>query len=302
MDGELVPVHHGEHRIQVHEGPALGNVKGPAACGRSCSRRAPSPPRRRWSPPPSAERCPPPAPGGQDQDIAPLQGGGLAPVVPPGGVAVVRVVLENELAEQGLPVSRGGVHFVDGHAGTDGGEGVPGKIEVGQGIYGEGVIIPGGREIVPSRALFARAGTCGRPPSWQTPSPCPAGQKGSPPGSPGAGRPDAGLLQELADQVGRTSASVMDSATRSAGRPPPLPALPEAVGKGVVLPLGLLQIGDVIKEQPLQILRHQIFQLTARAVEKGPFSAARSRRYCEFRFPKSSLLCSSERYREIALV
>ena len=25
---ELVPVHHGEHRVQVHEGPALGNVEG----------------------------------------------------------------------------------------------------------------------------------------------------------------------------------------------------------------------------------------------------------------------------------
>ena len=28
MDGELVPVHHGEHGIQMHEGAALGNVEG----------------------------------------------------------------------------------------------------------------------------------------------------------------------------------------------------------------------------------------------------------------------------------
>ena len=28
MDGELVPVHHGEHGVQVHEGAAFGNVEG----------------------------------------------------------------------------------------------------------------------------------------------------------------------------------------------------------------------------------------------------------------------------------
>ena len=28
MDGELVPVDHGEHGIQMHEGATLGNVEG----------------------------------------------------------------------------------------------------------------------------------------------------------------------------------------------------------------------------------------------------------------------------------
>ena len=40
-------------------------------------------------------------------------------------------MLKDEPAEQGLPVSGDGVHFVNGYAGADGGEGVAGEVEVG---------------------------------------------------------------------------------------------------------------------------------------------------------------------------
>ena len=50
-------------------------------------------------------------------------------------------MLKDEPAEQGLPVSGDGVHFVNGYAGADGGEGVAGEVEVGHGIYGEGIAL-----------------------------------------------------------------------------------------------------------------------------------------------------------------
>ena len=49
----------------------------------------------------------------------------------------IQKYLEDELAEEGLPVPGGRVHLVDGHAGADGGEGVPGEIEVRHGVHGE---------------------------------------------------------------------------------------------------------------------------------------------------------------------
>ena len=45
------------------------------------------------------------------------------------------------------------------------------------------------------------------------------------------------------------------------------PLLPQAGGEGVVLALGRLQVGNVVEEQPLQVLGHQIFQLPAGPVE-----------------------------------
>ena len=49
------------------------------------------------------------------------------------------------------------------------------------------------------------------------------------------------------------------------------PVVPQALGKGVMFRLSHLQVGNVVKQQPLQIFRHQIFQLLARAVEHDFF-------------------------------
>ena len=59
---------------------------------------------------------------------------------------------KDKLAEQGLPVPGGGVHFVDGHARSDGREGVPGKVKIGQRVHRKGVFILRSREIVPQAA------------------------------------------------------------------------------------------------------------------------------------------------------
>ena len=53
--------------------------------------------------------------------------------------------------------------------------------------------------------------------------------------------------------------------------------------KGIMLPLGLPQIGDVVKEQSLQIFRHQIFQLPAGAVEHDALEPANFRRIMDSR-------------------
>ena len=46
------------------------------------------------------------------------------------------------------------------------------------------------------------------------------------------------------------------------------PGVPETLGKGVVLRLGLFQIGDIVKQQPFQIFRHEVFQLLTGPVQQ----------------------------------
>ena len=74
------------------------------------------------------------------------------------------------------------------------------------------------------------------------------------------------------------------------------PVVPQALGKGVVLRLGHLQIGDVVKQKPLQILRHQVFQLLARAVEQDLFQPPDLGGVMDSRFQMGSLLLRSNRW------
>ena len=271
MDGELVPVHHGEHRVQMHEGPGLGDVEGQhlpegAVVGEDGLRQGVDGVLPRPLGDAHRQHL-----GGEHQDVAPLQGAGLAPVVPPGHVFVLGVVLKDEFAEQCLPVPGGGVHLVEGHAGADGGEGVPGEIQVGHGVHGEGVVILQVGEVVPQLSAaapqlgLADAGHHGihhlpvihplQIVLQQLPAPVVR---------------DAGLVQELADQV-LPHLPAGEGLDHQVGQVHHLHALlAQAVGKGVVLLLGLFQIGDVVEQQPFQILRHQVFQLSAGAVQQHP--------------------------------
>ena len=66
-------------------------------------------------------------------------------------------MLKDEPAEQGLPVSGDGVHFVNGYAGADGGEGVAGEVEIGHGIYGEGIaLLKTGQVVTETAPLFSQ--------------------------------------------------------------------------------------------------------------------------------------------------
>ena len=210
-------------------------------------------------------------PGRQHQNVAALQGGTLPPVIPPGHVFVLRMMLENEFAEQRLPVPGGGVHLVEGHAGADGGEGVPGEIQVGQGVHREGIAVLHSGEVVPQAAarrpqlIFADARHHGGhhrpvahgPQVFFQHSPCP-------------GVLHAGFVQELMQEV-LPHLGAGQGLRHQVGEVHHLHALlAQAVGKGVVFLLGLLQIGDVVEQQPFQVLRHQVFQLSAGAVQQHP--------------------------------
>ena len=78
---------------------------------------------------------------------------------------------------------------------------------------------------------------------------------------------NAGLIQELVHQL-LADLRLLDGLRHQILEVDHIrPVVPQAVGKGVVLRLGDLQIGDVVKEKPFQILRHQVLQLPARVVE-----------------------------------
>ena len=137
VDGELVPVDLGEDRVQVHEGTAVGNVKG-------------------QHPPEAAAGVPEEAPGGgfdavgagalgdadgqgifcQHQHVAALQTAVEVPVIVAGDQPrKVRVIAEEIIGIQGLPPPGGVAHPVEEHALAHGGEGIPGEIQVRHGVH-----------------------------------------------------------------------------------------------------------------------------------------------------------------------
>ena len=202
------------------------------------------------------------------------------------------MVLKDELAEEGLPVAGNGVHPVDGHAGADGGEGIPGEVEIGQGVHGEGVVILRGGDIVPQPGLacpqlaLADAGHHGgyHLLVWQSVKVRLQALTG-----PGVG--NVGLRQILPDQL-LTDLRAGEGFCHQIRQVHHFHALaPQAVGKSVVFPLGLLQVGDVVKEQALQIFGHQVFQFLARAVEQNFFQPPDFRGIVDSSLQMRSLLC-----------
>ena len=171
-------------------------------------------------------------------------------------------MLKDEFSEEGLPVSGHGVHLVDGNAGTDGCEGVPGKIEVRHGIYHEGIIILQGPQVVSQLpAAFPQGAFPDARHHHADHVPVRHGGQVLIKPLSGALVGNVGLLDELADKF-LAHRRVGDGFRDQVRQVHHLHALgPKALGKGVMLPLGLFQVGDIIKQKPLQVLRHQVFQL-----------------------------------------
>ena len=211
--------------------------------------------------------------GGEHQDVAPLHGGGGGPVVVHRGALVLGVVGEDILGEEGLPPPGDGVHSVDGYPVAHGGEGVPGKVQVGDGVQDKGIVVfQVVGEVFPPVAPhlgLAQPRHHGRDHVVGGHGQKVVGDHGGALGAPhprlGDIRPDKLLLHR----------SVGEGLAHQVGEVHHLHAVvPQQPTEGVVLLLGDFQIGDVVEEQALQILRHQVFQLAPGAVEQHPLQGA----------------------------
>ena len=194
-------------------------------------------------------------------------------------------MLKNQFAEQGFPVTGGGVHLVDGNAGADGGKGVPGKIQVRHGIHRKGILVLHGVQIVSQFPALhpqltftdTRHHRCHH---------FPVRHPGKIIGQHAAGSviPDTGFIQKLADEV-LPHLVIRDGLCHQIQQIHNLHALTaQAIRKGIVFPLRLFQIRDVIKQQLFQIFRHQVLQFHAGAVQHHFPQPPNFRRIMDSRF------------------
>ena len=158
---------------------------------------------------------------------------------------------------------------MEGHPGADGGKGVPGEIQVGHGIDEKRVFVGPEAEVI--RQLPGL-----KPPDVAFPHPghhdihqCAVVHLSE---IVLQNFPDAVVLQpRLVQELLRQLPPDVRLGQCLLHQIPEVyhlrPVVPQALGEGVVFRLGHLQVGDVVKQQPLQIFRHQILQLPARAVE-----------------------------------
>ena len=79
--------------------------------------------------------------GAQHQDVAALDVVGARGVVPDGHVHVLRVVGEEVAAKERLTTPRRRTHVVEAHTRTNDREGVARKVDVGNGIHQDGVLV-----------------------------------------------------------------------------------------------------------------------------------------------------------------
>ena len=179
------------------------------------------------------------------------------------------MVLEDEFSEQGFPVPGHRVHPVEGYPGADGGEGVPGEIQVGHGVDEEGIVVGPEAEVIRQLPGFEAPYVALADPGHHGVHQLPPLHGGEivPQDLPNSVVLQARLVQELLRQL----LAELQGGDGFLHQVPEVhhlrPVVPQALGEGVVLRLGHLQVRDVVKQQPLQIFRHQVFQLPARTVE-----------------------------------
>ena len=273
MHGELVHIHHGEYRVQVHKRPVFGDVEGQHLGKAHLGGQKPlgqllnGPGLGALG---DAHRH---HLGGEHQDVAPLHGGGGGAVIVHRGALVLGMVGEDILGEEGLPPPGDGVHPVDGHPVADGGEGVPGKVQVRDGVQDKGIVIlqvvgEVFSSISPHLGL-AQPGHHGGDHVVGGHGQKVVGDHG------GALAPPHPRLADILQDKLLLHPGVGEGLGHQVGEIHHLgPVAAQQLTEGVVLLLGDLQIGDVVKEQTLQIVRHQIFQLAPGPVEQHPLQGA----------------------------
>ena len=179
-------------------------------------------------------------------------------------------MLKDEPAEQRLPVPGNGVHPVDGHAGADGCEGVAGEVEVGHGVYGEGIVLVHGGEMVAETApLLSQVAAADASHHGRHHFPVVhAGEillHGVPRGFIRQARLVQKLRQEFLPRLwgGQGIYHQIHEVHHLH------PGVPQALGEGVMLRLRFLQGGDIVNQQPFQIFRHKVFQLLTGPVQQN---------------------------------
>ena len=270
MDHELVHIHLGHHRIQVHKGPLAGDAHGQD--GPDLGFR-------------TAEHVPCQLLNGlrhgplgdahcqdglrQVHHVAALQGVGRVRRVVERRSGILRMMLQDIRAIQGFPAAGSGIHPVQCHAAAYRGEGIPGEIEVWNGLQSEIslAVEHGGQgfRMVQSQVgegnaghglqdhfvyVFDGAQVCLKLPL------IPVGDASAFLSEV----PDERLLKSfvLRQRLGGELGEVHHFHT----------VVPEHLGKAVVLRLCTLQIGDVVKKQPLQGTGDQMLQLLAGPVQQ----------------------------------
>ena len=267
MDDELVHVHHGHDRVQVHERAELGQVDdqdlfhpglgvdhllGHLLDGLGAGALAH-------------------ADGDgllvENQGVAPLDGPALAPLVPVGHLAVHRVIAEDVVRKQGLPLADLIGHVADDHAVAQTGEGVPGEVEVGHGLGVEGEVLLGvvHQVVLAQLGDLALAHAAGHGVEHLVRG---QGQQILLHGLLHVGAVEVGLGHVVVHQVLPDAGPVHGLAQQILQVHHVHAALPQGAGEGVVLLLGVDEVGDVVKELMGQIIGHQVFQLHTRAVQQ----------------------------------
>ena len=205
----------------------------------------------------------------EHQNVAPLNGVLLIGGVQQRDPAVLRVVLEDIPGEQGLPAPGVREHPVDGDPVPDAGEGIPGEVEVGHGINDKGiVVVQVVGEIFPAIAPDLRLSDA----RHHLQDHVFGGHAGEIVGDH-AGTlltVDAGLTDIVQDELALHSL-VGERLRRQVLQIDHLgAAVPKHLAELVVLLLGQLEIGDVVEEQPLDGVRHKVFQFLPRPMEQHP--------------------------------
>ena len=276
MNGELVLVHHGKHRVQMHEAAFFGNIESQHLfeCGLLAQHLG-----REFFYGTLTGTL-----GNTDgddlfrqhQNITALKGRNLCSVVPHSCVFIKRVVGKNISAEQGFPGADVVSHAVDGNAAAHGRKGVTGEVEVGHGVGQKRVVIFQQAQQA-AKALvfgftghgFADAGTHGLDKLFCTERGKIFRQKIHFPGGFNSGFVDK-IAYELFSNfaVGNGFGGQVLKVDHLAA-----PAFQQG-RKLVMFPSSFFQIWDIVEQQPVEMFRHQVFQLTAGSVKHNPFQRA----------------------------
>ena len=145
MHREGVPIHLGQHRVQMHEGPQIGDIQrqNGADLGGLIPKDVPGQDLDglRRGALGDAHRQQPRA---EIQNIAALYAERVLPPVVKGYLpGEIGMVFQNILSVDGLPPACGGIHGVEADTLPDAGEGIPGEVQVGDRVQHEPVTAPG---------------------------------------------------------------------------------------------------------------------------------------------------------------